>query len=287
VKHGRRTLIIVVSLLALSAAVAAVVLGARSGDVTALGPSAGDGGEVGMVAQTPSPAPTSGVESGALDPAKQEPILDLFTAKDPFAPLGGFQPEPTPQPTPQPTTSPTEFPESADITVEDINYTVTVGDEVPPDDPIFYIVDITSYGVTFEFLDGQAFEDGSTSVEVAEGQEIIVTAAETGESYRLAVLTLNYTGGGTNGDDTNGGTNGGGSAQGHTIEALSINTQGGVDTATLKVDGTTYADKAVGDKFTTDYGEIKIIAIDAGAQTVTILHGDDTIVLRVGQKVDK
>ena len=33
----------------------------------------------------------------------------------------------------------------------------------------------------------------------------------------------------------------------------------------------------------TDWGQIKVLAIDPGAQTVTILHGDDTLVLRVGQ----
>ena len=80
-RHGRRNVLIVVGLLVLTAAVVAAVLGFRSGDVTTLGTSADGGGRTSVVAQTPTPAPTSGAQSGLLDPAKQEPILDLFTAK--------------------------------------------------------------------------------------------------------------------------------------------------------------------------------------------------------------
>ena len=57
---------------------------------------------------------------------------------------------------------------------------------------------------------------------------------------------------------------------------LSITSSNGTAMVTLEVDGKTYADKKVGDVFSTSWGEIKIIAINAGAQTVTIMHGDQT-----------
>ena len=74
---------------------------------------------------------------------------------------------------------------------------------------------------------------------------------------------------------------------GHIIKLLSINTRNGVSSATFKVDGTTFADKQVGALFTTDWGQIKVLAIDAAAQTVTFMHGDDTFALHVGQWIEK
>lgn len=277
---GRWIAMIVVAVVVLGAGVAMAVLGGGDGPTTTMG-QAGGGGELTGVAGTDgaSPAPAAGT---LLDPAKQEPILDLFTAKDPFGPLGGYTPEPLPTPTPTPTIEP-DLPVSADITIGGMEYTVEPGDDAPPTDPIFYIADMTSAGVTFELIDGQTFDDGSSSVEVAEGQEVIVTTSETFESYRISVVSLNY--GDDGGGDDNGG--GGGGQDGHTIELLSINTQNGVDTATIDVDGVTYADLEVGDEVDTDWGQVKILAIDAGAQTVTILHGDDTLILRVGQAVEK
>ena len=53
------------------------------------------------------------------------------------------------------------------------------------------------------------------------------------------------------------------------------------------VDGVTYANKQVGDTFSTGWGQIKILGINVGAQTVTILHGDVRITLHVGQSVAK
>ena len=39
--------------------------------------------------------------------------------------------------------------------------------------------------------------------------------------------------------------------------------------------------------FATSWGEIEIIAINVGAQTVTIMHGDQTLTLHAGQVVVK
>jgi len=53
------------------------------------------------------------------------------------------------------------------------------------------------------------------------------------------------------------------------------------------VDGVTYANKKVGDVFSTGWGQIKIVGINAPAQTVTILHGDVQLTLHVGQTYAK
>ncbi len=262
--------------LILAASIAMIALGGEQKVATTMG-SYGGSGQQPAVADTDVADDVATGSAAVIDPAKQEPVLDLFTSKDPFAPFGSYEPEPEPLPTPTPTsTLPT--PTSADVTVSGSTATVQAGDDTPTDDPVLYVADITGEAVTFELLDGSTFDDGSTSVDVAEGQTVMVTAADTGESYRITVDSLNY----GSGEPTPAP-----SKQGHTIKLLSINTQNGVHTATLKVDGTTYADKKVGQTFDTDWGQIEILAIDAGAQTATILHGDDTLVLHVGQTLDK
>jgi hypothetical protein len=122
------------------------------------------------------------------------------------------------------------------------------------------------------------FEDGSTSVQVAESQQVSVTNADTGTVYKLKVTQLNF------------GSSGGTSVQptgGHVIQVLSVNTRNGVSSATFKVDATTFADKQVGALFTTDWGQIKVLGIDASAQTVAFMHGDASFTLHVGQQIEK
>jgi hypothetical protein len=80
---------------------------------------------------------------------------------------------------------------------------------------------------------------------------------------------------------------GSGGQSGHSITVLSVTMQNGTAMATFEVDGKTYSDKKVGDVFSTAWGEIEVLAIDVNAQTVTILHGDQTIVLHVGQVIIK
>jgi hypothetical protein len=74
---------------------------------------------------------------------------------------------------------------------------------------------------------------------------------------------------------------------GHTISILSISETNSTGLATIDVDGKTYSDKKVGAVFSTSWGEIKVIAINVSAQTVTLMHGDQTITLRAGQVVVK
>ena len=66
-----------------------------------------------------------------------------------------------------------------------------------------------------------------------------------------------------------------------------MNETNGTALATIQVDGKTYSDKKVGDVFSTSWGDIKVIAINVSAQTVTVMHGDQTITLRAGQVVSK
>ena len=70
---------------------------------------------------------------------------------------------------------------------------------------------------------------------------------------------------------------------------FTLHTEGGDRefAATFKVDGTTFADKQVGDVFSTGWGQIKVLAIDAVAQKVTFMHGDATFTLHVGEWIIK
>ncbi len=75
---------------------------------------------------------------------------------------------------------------------------------------------------------------------------------------------------------------------GHTIKAVSIDTQNGAASATLVVDGTTYASKKVGAVFGDRAGaRSRSSASTRLAQTVTILHGDVQLTLHVGQTFSK
>jgi len=277
----RRIAFVLVVVALLAAGIGMAFLGGDRGGATELGGYGGTGSSgVAVSGDTASPLPAAS-STTVVDPAKVEPNLDKFTSKDPFAPMSGTIPTITPStPVVTPTATPTATPEnptSADVTIQGSKSTVKAGQDTPKTDPVFKVVSITPDGVTFELLNSQQFDDGSSSVTVAEGETANVKNADTGTSYTITVDSLNY------GESGGGGS----SVSGHTIKLLSINTQNGTDTATFEIDGTTYADKAVGATFKTDWGQVRVMAIDAGGQTVTILHGDDTLVLHVGQTIEK
>jgi hypothetical protein len=97
-----------------------------------------------------------------------------------------------------------------------------------------------------------------------------------GTTYKFDVTQLTYPStGGSSTPSTN------------VIQLTQINTLNGQSSATFVVNGVTYANKVVGDVFTTSWGQIEVLGINAGAQTVTILHGDVTLILRPGQSVTK
>jgi len=260
---SRRTLTYVAIALIVGAALALAVAVARSD-----APAASSGS---TAVQTQAQGWVLGGATGAAgiasaDPAKHEPPLDLFTAKDPFIPLAVATSTPTPSPT-----SSAKPSLSARVEVNGSTYTVVQGDKVPSSSPAFTISEITSGDVTFAVIDG-ALENGKPSIAVNLGETVSATL-ESGKTYTLHVLSIGASGSSTN--------------NGHSIMVLSITSSNGTAMATFEVDGKTYSDKTVGAVFSTSAGEIKVIAINVDAQTVTIVLGDQTITLRAGQVIVK
>lgn len=258
---NKRTLTYVAIALIVGAALALAVALARSD-----APAAGSGP---AAAQTQAQGGVLGDTSGAgtiasADPAKHEPPLDKFTAKDPFIPLAVATPTPSPTSSPNPTLS-------ARVKVNGTTYTVVQGDKVPSSSPAFTISGITSSDVTFAVIDG-TLKNGDSSISVNLGESVSATL-ESGKTYELSVLSI--------------GTSSAGGGNGHTISVLSITSSNGTAMATFEVDGKTYSDKTVGAVFSTSAGEIKVIAINVDAQTVTIVLGDQTLTLRAGQVIVK
>lgn len=261
---NKRTLTYLAIALIVGAALALAVALARSD-----APAAGSAQVVTLAqAQGGVLGDTTGASTfDSADPAKQEPLLDKFTAKDPFIPFAVATP--TPSPTSTSTSSPTL---SAKVQVNGTTYTVVQGDKVPGSSPAFTISGITSGDVTFAVIDG-ALKNGDSSISVNLGESVRATL-DNGKSYDLAVLSIGASGSG-------------GTTNGHTISVLSITSSNGTALVAFEVDGKTYSDKAVGAVFSTSAGEIKIIAINVDAQTVTIVLGDQTITLRAGQVIIK
>ena len=259
---NKRTLTYVAIALIVGAALALAVALARSD-----APAASSGS---TAVQTSAQGWVLGGTTGAAgiasaDPAKHEPPLDLFTAKDPFIPLAVATPTPSPTSSGNPSLS-------ARVEVNGTTYTVVQGDKVPSSSPAFTISEITSGDVTFAVIDG-TLENGKTSIAVNLGESVSATL-ESGKTYQLHVISIGASGSSTNNN-------------GHSIMVLSITSSNGTAMATFEVDGTTYSDKVVGAVFSTSAGEIKVIAINVDAQTVTIVLGDQTITLRAGQVIVK
>lgn len=276
--RSKRTLVYVAFALILGAALATAVVLART--------PAPAGGSAARAAVSQSSGAMLGDTLGsasvaAADPAKQQPLLDKFTPKDPFIPLttpssgggssggGGGG------------TTTTAY--AAKIKVDGTSYTVVNGDKVPSGTAAFSVSSVTSSDVTFAVIDG-TLENGDSAITVNLGESVKATL-ESGKSYTLAVVSIGSktTGGGSNGSGS-GGTI---STSGHTISVLSVTSSSGVALATIEVDGKTYPDKKVGMVITTSWGQVKILAIDVSGQTVTVMHGDQTVVLRAGQVVVK
>lgn len=255
---------------------------------------------------------TSGVAS-AVDPAKQEPTLDQFHSRNPFiqatavpttSPSGGSSPAPSGTPTASPSSSPAA-PTGADIHVTSgsIDKTYTnqkIGAELPPgSSPAFKVTAISvSEGVTLTWLEGHMPVEGEDTDTVPVYGVGTFTLAEGSQDvvYKITIVKLDYpsgsgSGGGSGGSNsTSGGGSGSGSTSydvGHAIKAVSVDTSNGVPSATLVVDGTTYAAKKVGAVFDTAWGQVKILGINGPGQTVTVLHADVQLTLRVGQSVSK
>jgi hypothetical protein len=277
--RNRRTLVYVAFALILGGALATAIVLARTP-----APAGGSAAKAGVSQSSGSVlGDTLGSASVATaDPAKQQPQLDKFTSKDPFIPLttpssgGGSSSSGG--------GSSTTTAYAAHIKVDGASYTVVNGDKVPSGTAAFSISSVTANDVTFAVLEGHTLENGDSAITVSLGESVKATL-DSGKSYTLAVVSIGSktTGGGSNGSGSSGTL----STSGHTISVLSVTSNNGVALATLEVDGKTYPDKKVGVVISTSWGQVKILAIDVNGQTVTVMHGDQTVVLRAGQVVVK
>jgi hypothetical protein len=73
----------------------------------------------------------------------------------------------------------------------------------------------------------------------------------------------------------------------HSLKILAIDVVNGVPTVTFEVDSVIFSDKKKGDVASTTWGQIKVVDINAGTQTVILLHGSETRVMQVGQSILK
>jgi hypothetical protein len=71
----------------------------------------------------------------------------------------------------------------------------------------------------------------------------------------------------------------------HTLTVVSIANVGGSPAVTLRVDGTTYANKIVGDVMSTTWGQVQVLVVDVSGQVATLQHGSETITLAVGDSI--
>ena len=265
---NRRMLTYVVIALIVGAALAlAVAVATTRSDATGAPNVVTEAGVAGLSSD-------AGTEAlAAADPAREQPLLDKFTSKDPFIPFptaGGGTASPTPSPT---STSQPSSNLSAKIKVDGTSYNVVEGDQVPGGSAAeFTISGVSSGDVTFKVIDG-ALENGDKSFSVNLGEAVRVTL-DGGVSYDISVISIGQGGGG-----------GGGTS--HSISVLSVTSQNGTALVTLEVDGKTYSDLEQGDVISTSWGEIEIVAINVNAQTVTIRHGDQTLTLHAGQVIVK
>jgi hypothetical protein len=270
---NRRMLTYVVIALIVGAALAlAVAVATTRSDATGAPGAVTEAGLAGVSSD-------AGTEAlAAADPAKEQPLLDKFTSKDPFIPLptagggGGGTASPTPSPT---STSQPSSNLSAKIKVDGTSYNVVEGDQVPGGSAAeFTVTGVSSGDVTFKVIDG-SLENGDKSFTVNLGEAVRVTL-DAGVSYDISVISIGQGGGG-----------GGGGSSSHSISVLSVTSQNGTALVTIEVDGKTYSDLEQGDVISTSWGEIQIVAINVNAQTVTILHGDQTLTLHAGQVIVK
>jgi len=299
--------IVVVAALAVASVVAAHGHGAPT---SALATTAIDNPAAAGLADT-SAASTTGGAASAVDPAKQEPTLNQFTSRDPFIQSTSA---PAPDSTANPTSSPSAQPApvSADIKIAKVTkdnvplethayYNQKVGAALPTNSPVFKVAGFKDnangqLGVEFELL-GNYTVGGQKTFIVVPGVPLTVVLEDGSTiTYYTITVELNYGEGSsstsssssTNSTSSTGSSDLSSSAYaGHSIKALSIETTNGVPSATIVVDGTTYAALKVGSVVSTSWGQIKIVGINGPAQTVTVLHADVQVTLRVGQSVSK
>ncbi len=296
--------VVLVIVVVAALAVASVVAAHGHGAATALSTAgSGNPSAVGL-ADTSALASSTGSAATAADPAKQQPTLDQFHSRDPFIQSTGAPAAASTSPTSEPTAEATPVAADIKLTTEaksgDVSATYNdekVGDQIPPAGAIVQIKAITANAVTFKLLNDYTVGGSTTSTfNVSVGSPTTVTLEKnsTSTTYLFTVVDVLYSGGSStraapahSSSSSSVSSDTGATLAGHTIKALSIETSDGVPSATLVVDGHTYAARKVGAVISTSWGQIKVVGINTPAQTVTILHGDVQVTIHVGDTVNK
>ena len=310
---NKSNVVLVIVVVAAIAVASVVAVHGHGGATSALSAAGAENPSMAGLADTSTVASSTGSGASAVDPAKQDPTLDQFHSRDPFiqttpapAPSGSVTPEPTTSSSASPSPSPKAV--AANIRLKSGSATANygdqkVGDKLPPAAAVFKITAISPSTVTFELLNGYTLgaNTSKTTFPVAQSTAPTQVILENGthqSEYLITVQQIIFSGSSSSGGgSSSGGTSSGGSSSdtggsassvaGHNITALSIENSNGVPSATLVVDGTTYAAERIGKVITTSWGQIKILGINGPAQTVTVLHADVQVTLRVGQSVSK
>lgn len=276
----------------------------RSFGATALSVSGTENPSTVGLADTTTLTSSTGSALDSVDPATTVPNLDQFTSRDPFI-QATSAPAPAASPSPAektPVAADVEITHLRDRNIKDIkkSYPIYkdkgVGAQLQPlsGGPVFKITAVAAGCVTFS-ITGYSL---SSPLQVAPSNEDLVVLTKSDSkavSYWEVYIGTNLYYGSPSGSTSGTGTGSGTSTTSstdytsstHSVEALSIDVANGVPSATLVVDGTTYAAEKIGAVLTTDWGQIKIMGINGPAQTVTILHGDEQVTIDVGQSVSK
>jgi hypothetical protein len=306
-KIDRSNVVLVIVVVA-ALAVASVVAAHGHGGATALSTTGTDNPSVTGLADTSALASSTGSAATTADPAKQQPTLDQFHSRDPFiqaTAAASAASSGSTSPTAAPTAEATPVAADIKLTTEAKSGNVSatyndekVGDQIPPAGAIVQIKAITANAVTFKLLNDYTIGGDSTTdtFDVAVDSPTSVTLEKNSAktTYIIDVLQVIYSSGSGSGSSSSSSSSSssvssstGSTLSGHTIKALSIETANGVPAATLVVDGHTYAARKVGSVISTSWGQIKVVGINGPAQTVTILHGDVQVTIRVGDTVNK
>ena len=244
-------------------AVAAVTAVHGHGPSTALATYGAENPATAGLADTSTVASSTGGAATALDPAKQ-----------------------------QPTSTPATVAANLLINSPSQNgkYTLCrVGTVLPPTSSVFKITAIGTSGVAFALINGYTLNGGTGVGPIAESTTPTSLTLKKGAStytYSVEVVWIGSSATGTSGSSSTTSTGATGAVT-HSIKAVAITTASGVPSATVAVDGTTLAPQKVGDVASTSWGQIEIIGINGPAQTITILHADAQLTVRVGQAVSQ
>jgi hypothetical protein len=220
---------------------------------------------------------------------KTQPTLDQFTSRNPFiqatsAPTAGAASSSS-------STSSTPATVAANLLInspsQNGKYTLCrVGTVLPPTSSVFKITAIGTSGVAFALINGYTLNGGTGVGPIAESTTPTSLTLKKGSStytYSVEVVWIGSSATGTSGSSSTTSTG----AVTHSIKAVAITTASGVPSATVAVDGTTLAPQKVGAVASTSWGQIEIIGINGPAQTITILHADAQLTVRVGQAVSQ